>query len=131
MDAGQTTVVAITDVRLATSGGPTTFGITTYYDSDKKDEKLSFTDGFRLPGRILSIRNPYLYSEYQKDELQYPVGKIIVIFLPQPFTRPLTYLMIRSTIELNIVSIHLGCIKRSTTTSLNLKLLERSIYTRQ
>ena len=51
----------------------TVFDITTFMDGAKKDEKLNFQKGFRLPGRLQKWREPYLYSEYQVDPIKYPV----------------------------------------------------------
>lgn len=69
----------ISNVRLAKLGGNTEFDITTIGvipasgQLGKIDEKLAFEDGFRLPGLISSVRQPIIYSEYRRNDLEYPV----------------------------------------------------------
>ncbi|CAK9104185.1 Superoxide dismutase [Fe] [Durusdinium trenchii] len=106
--AGVMTTIAINTVRLGRAGGQTRFNFITYNDdtmSEKRDEKLGFTGGFRLPGlwailswagsggqfdRISVVNAPVLRSQrgdlgpsdqpdrrgYQEAKAQFPVESL-------------------------------------------------------
>ncbi|CAE8635602.1 unnamed protein product, partial [Polarella glacialis] len=69
----------INAVRLGRAGGQTEFNIMTYADEEmtmKRDEKLAFKKGFRLPGLISVLGTPALKSMYQNSPAQYPVQSL-------------------------------------------------------
>eukprot|EP00928_Gymnodinium_smaydae_P087582 TRINITY_DN7182_c0_g2_i1.p1 TRINITY_DN7182_c0_g2~~TRINITY_DN7182_c0_g2_i1.p1 ORF type:complete len:1549 (+),score=405.83 TRINITY_DN7182_c0_g2_i1:4012-8658(+) len=78
-------VVDIDGVRLGQGGGQTTFTLTTWKGGmfssgvwkpgTKLDERLQFTGGFRLPGRVV-MRFERLFNIYQDDPLTYPVQSL-------------------------------------------------------
>ncbi|CAK9071346.1 unnamed protein product [Durusdinium trenchii] len=77
--AGVMTTIAINTVRLGRAGGQTRFNFITYNDdtmSEKRDEKLGFTGGFRLPGLISVVNAPVLRSQYQEAKAQFPVESL-------------------------------------------------------
>eukprot|EP00913_Durusdinium_trenchii_P029561 g27710.t2 len=77
--AGVMTTIAINTVRLGRAGGQTRFNFITYNDdtmSEKRDEKLGFTGGFRLPGLISVVNAPVLRSQYQEAKAQFPVEAV-------------------------------------------------------
>jgi hypothetical protein len=80
--AGTRYTVDIHGVRLGRDGGQTDFQLTTWlgglYQSgswnpgNKKDERLRFSDGFRLPG-LTKVRLEKIQNTYIQDPLNYPV----------------------------------------------------------
>jgi len=90
---GARITVNIAGVRLGRQGGQTDVQITTwkgglYQDGvwnpgQKQDERLRFTSGFRLPGRVL-VPFSRLFNDYDEDPLTYPVQSS---WLPQ-MSRP-------------------------------------------
>eukprot|EP00929_Paragymnodinium_shiwhaense_P041335 TRINITY_DN21478_c0_g1_i1.p1 TRINITY_DN21478_c0_g1~~TRINITY_DN21478_c0_g1_i1.p1 ORF type:complete len:3380 (+),score=785.72 TRINITY_DN21478_c0_g1_i1:132-10271(+) len=79
---GKRYVIDMHGVRLGKDGGQTEFQLTTWLGGmmqggewkpgDKKDERLSFTSGFRLPGLTL-VRLERIKNTYMQDPLNYPV----------------------------------------------------------
>lgn len=79
--AGVMATIAINTVRLGRAGGQTRFNFVTYKDEmldlgEKRDEKLDFTGGFRLPGLISVISAPILRSQYQDARAMFPVKSL-------------------------------------------------------
>eukprot|EP00971_Amphidinium_carterae_P055629 1096692-Amphidinium_carterae.1 len=82
LETGARVSLTLAGVRLGVEGGPTVFSLTTWRGGllqagrwnpgTRQDEKLHFTDGFRLPGRFLT-RNPILYNDYSLNPLLYVV----------------------------------------------------------
>eukprot|EP00930_Biecheleria_cincta_P092359 TRINITY_DN8222_c0_g5_i2.p1 TRINITY_DN8222_c0_g5~~TRINITY_DN8222_c0_g5_i2.p1 ORF type:complete len:3174 (-),score=522.91 TRINITY_DN8222_c0_g5_i2:21-9542(-) len=78
--AGRNASIRINTVRLGRAGGQTEFNLVTYGDENmvfKKDEKLQFKRGFRLPGLITSLGAPRLRSQYAGDNAaMFPVKSL-------------------------------------------------------
>ncbi|CAJ1376466.1 unnamed protein product [Effrenium voratum] len=77
--AGVMTTIRINTVRLGRAGGQTRFNLVTFKDEtlmDKRDEKLDFSGGFRLPGMITVINAPLLKSQYQDAKATFPVKSL-------------------------------------------------------
>jgi len=60
--------------------GPTS----SWYPGDKRDEKLSFTSGFSLPGQVDITRYQRLYNDYRSDPLTYPVESLWEVQMDRP-----------------------------------------------
>ncbi|CAE7825321.1 unnamed protein product [Symbiodinium sp. CCMP2456] len=77
--AGITATIRINTVRLGRAGGQTRFNLITYRDetrTEKRDEKLDFDGGFRLPGLITVQGTPVLKSQYQVAAAANPVKQL-------------------------------------------------------
>eukprot|EP00931_Biecheleriopsis_adriatica_P114614 TRINITY_DN90538_c0_g1_i1.p1 TRINITY_DN90538_c0_g1~~TRINITY_DN90538_c0_g1_i1.p1 ORF type:complete len:3212 (+),score=723.49 TRINITY_DN90538_c0_g1_i1:26-9637(+) len=77
--AGTPVSIRINSVRLGRAGGQTRFNIVTYSDDkmlEKKDEKLDFKKGFRLPGLITVLGKPQLKSKFQDAKAMFPVKSL-------------------------------------------------------
>eukprot|EP00930_Biecheleria_cincta_P092360 TRINITY_DN8222_c0_g6_i1.p1 TRINITY_DN8222_c0_g6~~TRINITY_DN8222_c0_g6_i1.p1 ORF type:complete len:3282 (-),score=484.47 TRINITY_DN8222_c0_g6_i1:314-10159(-) len=64
---GTSARIRVNTVRLGRAGGNTIFNFITYEDATmmvKKDEKLQFKKGFRLPGLITTLNEPKMTSKY-------------------------------------------------------------------
>lgn len=70
------------------------FDLTTYKGDVKVDQKLSFTGGFRLPGKI-EVLDSLLQSEYNLNSVLYPVKSLWRVQMGSPavasFTIDMTY----------------------------------------
>jgi len=76
--AGRTTSIKISSVKLGRGGGQTRFNLITYSDDTmkvKRDEKLEYTGGFRLPGKIV-VTGKTLKSKYQNERQLFPVKSL-------------------------------------------------------
>jgi hypothetical protein len=74
--AGLPVIIQISRLQLGYWGGETSFDLTTKLtNGEVKDERLGFTGGFRLPGRV-SIKLKVLRNKYQQDPSQYPVASM-------------------------------------------------------
>jgi len=88
---GLAVVVKVKDVLLGEGGGQTKFDITTFLDkipptgeqdAIKRDEKLSYEGGFRLPGKV-DVISRKLDSLYSIMPQRYPVKSFINVFSPR------------------------------------------------
>jgi hypothetical protein len=71
--------IRINNVQLGRGGGQTTINLITFTDLSrtvKMDEKLGFTGGFRLPGKVTVHGTPELKSSYKENPAQYPVKSL-------------------------------------------------------
>jgi hypothetical protein len=76
--AGRVSTIKISSVKLGRGGGQTRFNLITYADetmSEKRDEKLEYTGGFRLPGTVV-VNGKTLKSRYQNERQLYPVKSL-------------------------------------------------------
>jgi hypothetical protein len=91
---GEVIISRIRDVKLGSIGGPTMFDLTTYTGDQKVDQKLSFSGGFRLPGKI-NVLDSSLQSEYNLNSALYPVKSLWRVQMGSPavasFTIDMTY----------------------------------------
>jgi hypothetical protein len=77
--AAQRKTIRVNNVRLGRGGGQTTINLITFRDltrQHKMDEKLGYTGGFRLPGRITVHGTPELRSQYREQPALYPVKSL-------------------------------------------------------
>jgi hypothetical protein len=81
--AGRTTYVQVEKFRLGKVGGATSFDLRTRFEKGKRDEKLQFKDGFRLPGR-LKVHSKVLFNEYHLDRVRYPLKSILDVQRGKP-----------------------------------------------
>jgi hypothetical protein len=76
---GVRALIKLTDFKLGLIGGPTVFDLVTKLnDGTYLDERMGFTGGFRLPGR-LTVVDKKLNSFYQQDAVKYPVPSLFGI----------------------------------------------------
>eukprot|EP00928_Gymnodinium_smaydae_P006180 TRINITY_DN12156_c0_g1_i2.p1 TRINITY_DN12156_c0_g1~~TRINITY_DN12156_c0_g1_i2.p1 ORF type:complete len:3246 (-),score=521.31 TRINITY_DN12156_c0_g1_i2:104-8719(-) len=83
MQKGRRLTIRINSVRLGRGGGQTTFNIVTYANTlpldmeqgEKRDEKLSYKEGFRLPGQI-EVTQKALISGYKEQQQLFPVKSL-------------------------------------------------------
>lgn len=76
--AGKVSTIRISSVKLGRGGGQTRFNLITYSDEKmnvKRDEKLEFTQGFRLPGTVV-VTSKTLKSKYQNERQLFPVKSL-------------------------------------------------------
>jgi hypothetical protein len=81
-------ILTISSVKLGRGGGQTMFNLITYKDETmtvKMDEKLEYTGGFRLPGKI-DVEGKTLKSKYANQRQLYPVKSLF-----QPRVNELAY----------------------------------------
>eukprot|EP00746_Dinoflagellata_sp_MGD_P164941 gnl/MRDRNA2_/MRDRNA2_93924_c0_seq1.p1 gnl/MRDRNA2_/MRDRNA2_93924_c0~~gnl/MRDRNA2_/MRDRNA2_93924_c0_seq1.p1 ORF type:complete len:3212 (+),score=535.85 gnl/MRDRNA2_/MRDRNA2_93924_c0_seq1:111-9746(+) len=81
--AGRKTYVQVEKFRLGKVGGATSFDLRTRFEKEKRDEKLQFKQGFRLPGR-LKVHNKMLFNEYHLDKARYPLKSILDVQRGKP-----------------------------------------------
>lgn len=82
---GDRIVIVFSNVRLGREGGQTDFRLTSFTggmfqsgewkEGDIRDEKLHYTTGFRLPGRVI-LRYQKLENDYHRDPNTYPVQEL-------------------------------------------------------
>jgi len=70
---GTTVYIHLLNVLLGSTGEQTVFSIATFMNDKTMDEKLMFSDVFKLPGLISSYRDARLYSPYNLEPQLYPV----------------------------------------------------------
>lgn len=76
--AGRASYVQVENFRLGKIGGDTKFNLRTRFEKQKRDEKLDFKQGFRLPGR-LKVHTKALFNDYHTDPERYPLKSILAV----------------------------------------------------
>jgi len=76
--AGRSQTIRINSVKLGRGGGQTKFNMITYSDETrqhKRDEKLEYTGGFRLPGKV-TVDGKELKSKFKEERQLFPVKSL-------------------------------------------------------
>merc|ERR1719453_2317911 len=91
----QRAVIRVTNLKLGLVGGPTLFDLVTKLnDGTRLDERVGYTGGFRLPGR-LAVLDKKMNSMYQQDPEAYPVPALLGSRTSEPARATFTFTVTR------------------------------------